>query len=169
MWDDNSMIESIGIYTKLFDASPNELQQIIPGPRKAIRFSETGPTIESGVSTVSFGKDLVEIDRRSGEYHTRNHVESEDWHQEGTYDALIPSIMAWSNIHPTELKLPDESIVVAKPFELMMVDNQKVMHRTPSIPIEDLKNRQFITIRFWWFTPTQKQLSKFRKALARFE
>ena len=64
------------------------------------------------------------------------------WHRDGSgkYAAdpsFIPStkwIIVWSNRAPTELLLPGGASPQFQPYDVILFDNQKVMHRYPTSP-----------------------------------
>lgn len=53
------------------------------------------------------------------------------WHRDGMQEG--ERYMAiWASSFPTEIKLLDGTITSLKPFQVGLVDNRKVLHRTPA-------------------------------------
>lgn len=46
-------------------------------------------------------------------------------------DGGLSAIIVWSNIYPTEMRLPDGTITVPKPGSVVLINNMGVLHRTP--------------------------------------
>lgn len=163
------MITSIGTYPNFFNFYLPDLQKAFSVFDSKAWNYEAAPI---GCTSVFLSDSVIEIDRRDGDYHVDS-FQMIDWHQEGVYeeqddgtliDLFNPVVMMWSNIYQTEFLLPTGDIFTPQPFELVMVDNKIVKHRTPTIPSEELTNRHFIAARFG-ITPNTRQLNKFRKAL----
>lgn len=66
------------------------------------------------------------------------------WHHDGAgaYDSLL----LWSNVDPTEIRLADRTIVRPEPGEVAVVMNELVEHRMPKVVGA---NRQFARISFF--------------------
>lgn len=60
------------------------------------------------------------------------------WHKDISFmyaDNL--AMILWSNREQTEIKLPDETIIQPDPCDIVMVHNEKAMHRTPQLMSND--------------------------------
>jgi len=55
------------------------------------------------------------------------------WHHDQPLDI---GLILWSNMFPTEIRLSDGRIVTAKPFDVVLLDNANVHHRTPEYVVK---------------------------------
>lgn len=137
----NSLIKSVGVYPWLFDLSIEQIKDCFaPHPHYTMH-----------------------VEKRTGLYSSMAHHIMQHWHRDD--EDLWPTIMVWSNIYPTEIKLPNDEIVRPSEFELALINNREAYHRSPEVPPEELINRYFIAVRINHVTPTDDDLDAFRKAL----
>lgn len=61
------------------------------------------------------------------------HPDNLQWHQDGGGLAgTTRHMIVWANEQPTELQLPDGSVFIGDPFDLVWFDNDVVLHRQPT-------------------------------------
>ena len=80
---------------------------------------------------------------------TNHRTPTDTWHREELDAGAYSVVMVWANMHPTELLLPTGDIVIPKPYELILFDNKRVLHRPPRNTDHDLEGRRFIIARIW--------------------
>lgn len=57
------------------------------------------------------------------------------WHRDGT-GIYQEHVVIWSNILPTEVLLPNGSLLEAKDGDVILLENQAVMHRIPAEAVD---------------------------------
>ena len=88
---------------------------------------------------VSRSHELFDVSEFIGFWENRNPEQVADiaswynsvnnWHQDNNGET--PGLIVWSNIYPTEVLLPDGSIVSGEPNDVVLLNNSVVKHRTP--------------------------------------
>lgn len=74
------------------------------------------------------------------------HPDNLAWHQDGGGVAgTTRHMVVWASEQPTEIRLPDESVFVGEPFDLVWFDNDVVKHRQPAGTDEG--RRWFLAVR----------------------
>lgn len=83
------------------------------------------------------------IEQAKAWYSTKDHAEvrtltmassAEDWHYDGDdTDGADPNcaMVLWTSVMPTELKTPDGKIYQPNPWEIVIFNNMRVLHRRP--------------------------------------
>lgn len=61
-----------------------------------------------------------------------------EWHQDSICGDPAGALILWANSYPTELLLPDGSIVSGKPNDIVLIDNIRVKHRMPLSYVHDV-------------------------------
>lgn len=70
------------------------------------------------------------------------------WHSDANGDDL--ALVIWSNCCPTEIRLPDGTVIVPEPGDIAVIRNSKVEHRTPlGIPDGRIFFRQTCAVPEW--------------------
>jgi hypothetical protein len=69
-------------------------------------------------------------------------AETKEWHKDDSGYGVPASIqfIVWSNAQPTEIRLPDGSLLETKDGDVILIDNVEVEHRAPAAQI----NRWFV-------------------------
>lgn len=74
--------------------------------------------------------------------------DSREWHRDGSGIYECPWVIVWSDVYPTELKLPDDTVTRGKPGEFILFDNRKVLHRMPLDYVQAVNNGTAVPRRF---------------------
>lgn len=97
----------------------------------------------------------------------RGKDDSKDWHRDN--GGRTSAVILWTNEYPTEVLLPDGSEVSGWPYDVVLIDNMAVQHRTPaaftSAVAENLRtNRYFIRLTLV-NRPSQMQIEAWKQSL----
>lgn len=100
-----------------------------------------------GHMTPDRNKHTVHAERRSKILARHPYASALDWHQDD--DGHTAFLVLWADDYPTEVKLPDGSVVRAAPGEVVLIDNALVHHRIPADYVADVeagveRNRHFL-------------------------
>lgn len=75
------------------------------------------------------------IDIREPSYFGKIDVFALGWHTDPdrtTKDQIMPITICWSNVNPTEVRFDDDqSLLVVKPGDVVLIDNAEVHHCAP--------------------------------------
>lgn len=69
---------------------------------------------------------------------------ADEWHHDGGKFSGPKWMLMWTNIKPTEVKLPDGTEIKLKPNVLTLVDNTVCSHRAPYLPPTTQGKRWFL-------------------------
>lgn len=74
------------------------------------------------------------------------HPDNLEWHQDGGGPAgTVRHMVVWASEQPTELQLPDGSVLIPDPFAVVWFDNDHAYHRQPAATRP--ADRWFVSIR----------------------
>jgi hypothetical protein len=93
---------------------------------------------------------------------------STGWHNDG---GAMNAVMLWSNIYPTQIRLPNGLVITPKAGELILFDNRIVKHRVQPKYINltvtgDVPKRHFLRA-ILSSKPDEDLINKWKKVLAR--
>lgn len=89
------------------------------------------------------------------------------WHIDGSDS--IAALILWANEYPTEIRLPDGTVVSGEPYDVVLINNLAVKHRVPKEFVRVVNNGE-PTNRYWirgysnWM-PTEWLVKRFRREL----
>jgi hypothetical protein len=97
------------------------------------------------ITSLGIYPNLFDLDlpRRFEKRDVNRVTTQEDWHRE-IDDIIYPFVLVWANLCPTELRLPDGTIVTPACYELVKFNNELVYHRPPRQIGDNVVGRRFI-------------------------
>ena len=73
-------------------------------------------------------------------YEEASYIWPGDWHQDDLLGTPHPYIWVWSNEYPTEIQTPDGEIHRGDPYDVVLLRNDVVKHRTPADYVKDVRD-----------------------------